>query len=291
VPQNRQTYSEAVSADILDMDKHAHAEQGQVSDPPADRTVSFRGYLNRWLFDVNSPAGRRCNLSITAIIIGSAIASMAGTVEGHDPSWYAAVRWLEIASTWLFASEFLLRLYAAKRPMQYLFGIYGLIDLLTILPMLLFGQANIAFRLLRVVRLIKLLRYFPFLGSLLMSMRSTVEIVLTVICAIALGALVAGNLLYLSEPETFGNAFVGAWWSMVTMAGVGFGDMVPHTVAGRTIAVLLMAVGLFLFAVMTGLVGIKVARAVYRNHACSSCSKNISSDDCFCPHCGSRQSD
>jgi len=52
------------------MDKHAHAEQGQVSNLPTDMDVSFRGHLNRCSFDVNSLAGRRCNISITVIIIG-----------------------------------------------------------------------------------------------------------------------------------------------------------------------------------------------------------------------------
>jgi voltage-gated potassium channel len=58
-----------------------------------------------------------------------------------------------------------------------------------------------------------------------------------------------------ADIESFGDA---VWWSLVTMATVGYGDYVPVTTNGRIVAVGLMVVGISLL----GLVGASVASAV-----------------------------
>jgi voltage-gated potassium channel len=51
-----------------------------------------------------------------------------------------------------------------------------------------------------------------------------------------------------SSIENLGD---GAWWAFVTIATVGYGDMVPVTPAGRAIGIVLMIVGLALVAIIT----------------------------------------
>jgi voltage-gated potassium channel len=48
--------------------------------------------------------------------------------------------------------------------------------------------------------------------------------------------------------RTLGDAL---WWSMATATTVGYGDRFPVTTEGRTIAVLLMFLGVGLFSLMT----------------------------------------
>ena len=43
----------------------------------------------------------------------------------------------------------------------------------------------------------------------------------------------------------------GLWWSAVTMATVGYGDLAPQTIGGRTVAVGTMIVGIGSFSVLT----------------------------------------
>ncbi len=65
---------------------------------------------------------------------------------------------------------------------------------------------------------------------------SFVLILITVI------VLVSSAIISLVEPDfTFGDAL---WWSMVTLTTVGYGDLTPKTLPGRSIAVLIMILGI-----------------------------------------------
>ena len=65
-----------------------------------------------------------------------------------------------------------------------------------------------------------------------------------------LALLVASVLLFIVEgstqPEAFGSIPRAMWWAIATLATVGYGDVVPVTVAGRILAGItaLTAIGL-----------------------------------------------
>ncbi|CAG9620977.1 potassium channel family protein [Sutcliffiella rhizosphaerae] len=52
-----------------------------------------------------------------------------------------------------------------------------------------------------------------------------------------------GAIIHTIEPEEFPNWFDGFWWTIVTTATLGYGDFVPVTVLGRSIAIILILVG------------------------------------------------
>jgi voltage-gated potassium channel len=79
-----------------------------------------------------------------------------------------------------------------------------------------------------------------------------------VILGIALFAVafttIAAALMRLVEPEnypTFGSA---VWWSAQTVSTVGYGDNVPESGAGQTLAVVVMLFGIALVPAITSLV-------------------------------------
>ncbi|PJA31751.1 MAG: hypothetical protein CO187_07710 [Zetaproteobacteria bacterium CG_4_9_14_3_um_filter_53_7] len=191
--------------------------------------------------------------------------------------------------TLLFGLEFIGRCYAARSLRAYLFSFYGVVDMLAILPMLLIGDPNIAIRLLRILRLLKLVRYLRAMRLFISSMRDTMEMLAMVFGGIALGAILAGNMIYTIEPETFSSAFEGAWWSIVTMTTVGYGDVVPHSLAGRAIAVCLMVVGICMFAAVTAVVSVKIARSLHHGVQCHGCGKAIAPEFPYCPYCTAKQ--
>jgi hypothetical protein len=112
----------------------------------------LRTFLNAALFDLSTPLGRRTNASIMGLVVLSVIAAMVSTLQSLPPHLRSAIHQFELAVSVLFMVEYLLRLAVARRPVGYAFSFYGLVDLLTWLPLLL-GQGSAALRLLRIVRL------------------------------------------------------------------------------------------------------------------------------------------
>jgi voltage-gated potassium channel len=73
--------------------------------------------------------------------------------------------------------------------------------------------------------------------------------------------LAAGVAMYFVERgqnERFRGIGDGLWWSIVTLATVGYGDTYPITTAGRVLAAVLMLVGLGILGTVTG----KIAAAL-----------------------------
>jgi voltage-gated potassium channel len=53
------------------------------------------------------------------------------------------------------------------------------------------------------------------------------------------------------DARDFPNIWRALWWSVVTATTVGYGDITPHTVPGRLIAVVLMLVGIGFLSMLT----------------------------------------
>jgi voltage-gated potassium channel len=67
--------------------------------------------------------------------------------------------------------------------------------------------------------------------------------------------LLAGFLVTLVDRKDFPTFGIGVWWAIVTLATVGYGDVVPHTAWGRVIGSIVIIVGVtflsFLIATVT----------------------------------------
>ena len=70
------------------------------------------------------------------------------------------------------------------------------------------------------------------------------------------------------------------------MTTVGYGDIVPVTVAGKIAAAVLMLAGITSFALLTGTVSIKLAELLNDRQICEDCSQPVAPRAKFCPHCG-----
>jgi voltage-gated potassium channel len=67
------------------------------------------------------------------------------------------------------------------------------------------------------------------------------------------------------------------WWSVITMATVGYGDVYPVTALGRFFGMLTALFGIGLFALPTALIGSGFMEELQRKRD----SKTV-----ICPHCG-----
>ena len=70
-------------------------------------------------------------------------------------------------------------------------------------------------------------------------------------------AVVAGLVVHVIDKKDFPTFGIGVWWSIVTLATVGYGDVVPHTAWGRVVGGVVIVLGVtfisFLIAIVTSL--------------------------------------
>jgi voltage-gated potassium channel len=223
------------------------------------------------------------------LIIISVLMSMIATIDSVSIETKRIIHTAEIIITVLFAAEYFARLYTGRWPFTYALSFYGLVDLVAWIPLLLFDHTFLAIRLLRTLRLLKLLRYMRAIRMLFSSMSDVFDLFFVVLAALLVVILVSGNLIFFLEPETFENAYVGCWWSLVTMTTVGYGDLVPQTILGKVQAGVLMLMGITGFALLTGTISVKLADHLQKRQTCGACANQIPINTNYCPHCGVSQ--
>jgi voltage-gated potassium channel Kch len=67
-------------------------------------------------------------------------------------------------------------------------------------------------------------------------------------------ALLAGFVVTLVDRDDFPTFGTGLWWAIVTLATVGYGDVVPHSAWGRVIGSAVILVGVTLISFLTAIV-------------------------------------
>ena len=192
----------------------------------------------------------------------------------------------------LFTVEYFVRLWSARRRLRFIFSIYGLIDLLAILPFLL-GAFDIRFlRLIRWLRILRLARFFEqktwfgqlsgyeglIFGRILFTLFS--------IIFIYSGAIYQAE--HVTNGENFSTFLDAVYFAVVTMTTVGFGDITPVTEAGRGLTIAMILTGIALIPTQVGNFiqqFTKVQNSV--RVTCESCGLlGHETDAQFCRRCG-----
>jgi voltage-gated potassium channel len=129
------------------------------------------------------------------------------------------------------------------------------------LPLL--PAAFAATRLARLVRLLRLVRLAMFGARAIRTERGITSVEGFRFAAVITLLLVAsaGFAVSLVDSHDFSSPWLGVWWAIVTVTTVGYGDVVPHTVAGRALASLLMLGGIGFLSVLTATVASAFLRA------------------------------
>jgi voltage-gated potassium channel len=178
---------------------------------------------------------------------------------------------------------------------------FGVIDLLAILPTyvaLFFPEAYALMdvrilRLLRVFRVLKLVPYVAEYRVLLDALYASRRKILIFLSFVMLVVLLLGTLMYVIEgPENgFTSIPTAVYWAITAVTTVGFGDIVPKTDVGRTIASVMMLIGWGTLAVPTGILSAELTarRVSATTRTCPECLKEgLPPEDKFCGNCGSK---
>jgi voltage-gated potassium channel len=266
------------------------------------------GWRQRWfeiIYRHDTPPSRNFDL----LLILAILASVAVIMLDSDPWLHidhaVALYRIEWGFTLVFTAEYVLRLLVVRRPLRYALSLWGIIDLLSILPTYISmfvpgAQALLVVRILRVLRIFRILKLTRYVeeGSLLMGAlwRSRRKIFLFVSVLLTI-AMIFGALMYVIEGPEYGFSTIptGMYWAIVTMATVGFGDLAPQTAGGRLITSVLILIGYSIIAVPTGIYTAELASGLLRspdkrhdNRGCAACGLEGHEPEAeYCRHCGS----
>ncbi|WP_084650116.1 cyclic nucleotide-gated ion channel [Stappia stellulata] len=272
VPERRRKPDPEPSADV---------SQG----PGARRGRSFKQRVFR-LLELGSsgdPQGQWVDRLLLQFIVLTVILVVLETVPSIERQWEGTLDSFEFVVGAVFLLEYVLRLWVADlhppfrrlKPLQarlrYAVRGEALIDLIAVLPFFLgFLLPAGDFKpliVLRLLRFFKLARYSPALRSLanaVMSERHALGASLVIIFGVM---LLAATGMYLVErtvqPDALGTIPNAMWWALATLTTVGYGDVVPVTVAGKLLGGLVMLMGYGLFALPIGIIATAFAREIH----------------------------
>ncbi|XP_061603041.1 potassium voltage-gated channel subfamily S member 3b [Cololabis saira] len=190
-----------------------------------------------------------------------------------------------------FSAEFIIRLIVAPSRMKFLGNPLNIIDVASILPFYAtlaletadeetaeenedlenVGRVVQILRLMRVLRILKLARHSIGLRALGATVRHSYHEVGLLILFLSVGISIFSALIYFAEKEEehtdLGSIPSGWWWATITMTTVGYGDMVPVTLAGKLVATLCIICGLLVVALPISIIFNKFSKYYQRNKA------------------------
>lgn len=257
-------------------------------------------HLYEIIFEADTPLGKLFDIALLISILTSVIAVMLESVSFIDERFHKELRIIEWIFTIGFSIEYVLRIVTSKKPFNYIFSFYGIIDLLAIIPtylsLIVVGSQTLvvirAIRLLRVFRIFKLARYIGEGKYLIAAMKASGAKITVFLGAVLSMTVVMGTLMYLIEGHDHGFTSIprSIYWAIVTMTTVGYGDISPQTAFGQFIASIVMITGYAIIAVPTGIVSVELSRGADVNvntQVCTNCGFDDHDDDAtYCKKCG-----
>jgi voltage-gated potassium channel len=265
---------------------------------PAD---GWRAALYAIIFESDTPKGRAFDLALIGDILLSVLVVVLSSVKpiaDKYGDWLHAGEW---CFTILFTIEYIARCLCEQRPLVYARSFFGVIDLLSILPSyvsLFVPAAHVVLgvrilRLLRIFRILKLTLYiqeYSMLGDALLASRRKIFVFLSVVFLIV---FLLGTVMYVVEGPANGYTSIptAVYWAISTMTTVGFGDLVPKTDIGRTIASFMMLLGWGILAVPTGIISSEIShqrgQRLLDLRVCPAChSSGHDAAARYCKDCG-----
>ena len=223
-------------------------------------------FLRKVVLENDTRAGKFFDLFIQAMIIVSIISFSVETLPNLSAGLKKTLRTLEYFVVIVFSIEYFLRVVLSKKPYQFIFSFFGVIDFLSVLPFYVSTGVDLrSLRAFRLLRLFKLFRYSKSIKRVKSAFKiARQELTLFTSLTIILLYLSAVGIHYFEkdvQPEKFSSIFHSLWWSVCTLATVGYGDVYPVTTGGKIFTFLILMIGLGIIAIPAGIIASALSRA------------------------------
>lgn len=250
-------------------------------------TLAWRARVHEVIGDEAPDSGERA--AVRWLMIALIVVSVAGvaleTVEplrARHAAWLMAV---ELVTITLFTLDYVLRVWTAperepgadaapwRARLAYVASPLGVIDVLAVLPAyaaLVLPIPGDWLRVLRLARLLKMARYFPALSLFIAVLKNERRALLAALLVVLILLVLESGIMFVLEREAQPQAFASVphamWWSIVTIATVGYGDVTPVTLPGRIFAGIVMILGIAMFAAPAGILASGFAAELRRRN-------------------------
>ena len=216
-------------------------------------------------------------LAVLTSVAAFVVQSLPQFVFSTAPAWTA----VEVVCVVVFTAELAARVLCAPSARAFCCAPLNLVDVLAILPFYVELAAGGALgasgagvlrmlRLARIFRVFKVARYLPWVRVFSAALAQSVQPLLMLVLIILIGVVIFASLMYYAErgdwdaatgtwmraddfgdvsPSPFSSIPAAMWWAVITMTTVGYGDMFPVTLLGRTIATVAALSGVLVVAV------------------------------------------
>lgn len=225
--------------------------------------------------DPKDPLCRAFSIFIVSLILLNVVCIVLESMEELERQYRELFLLIEISSTLVFATEYLMRLWScvesnqkigasasnSKKRLKYVLSPMAIVDLVAFLPSLLqvlFPGIDLRFlRILRLLRVFKLTRYFStfeLLFNVLHEERKNLAGIFVILIVIL---VMAASALYLVErdvqPDKFGSIPEAMWWAIAALTTVGYGDVYPQSYLGQVLGSLVTILGIGMVALPSGI--------------------------------------
>lgn len=284
---------------------------------PRENRPSHAGWrrdLYDIIFEADTPLGKAFDIALIVAILGSVAIVMLDSVESIAAVHHDTLYMLEWDFTILFTIEYMLRLICVRDKRRYATSFFGVIDLLAVLPTYLTiilpgGQYLLVIRILRLLRIFRILKLVQYLSEadlLIRALRESQRKITLFLFTVLNLVVILGSVMYVVESSNpqFTSIPQSIFWAIVTITTVGYGDIIPTTFLGKTIASLVMIIGYSIIAVPTGIITQSIIRVSNKedkakiveqtkgnmfSKKCPGCAfQGHDLDAAYCKRCGER---
>lgn len=221
----------------------------------------------------------RFDIFIYVLIAANIIAMVLESHEFIKREIGVFLYYFELISILIFTLEYFYRIYLSyvdnqwKGVRSYVFSFFGIIDLISIVPFYIKQFVLLDGRFFRILRLFRLSRIFK-LGRDSKSLKLFIkaltavknELKFTLFLSLLSIVFSASAIYFLeneAQPEVFSSITASLWWATVSLATVGYGDVVPVTVWGKVFAGIISLIGIGIVAIPTGIISASFVEEIH----------------------------
>ncbi|XP_028854247.1 potassium voltage-gated channel subfamily D member 3-like [Denticeps clupeoides] len=185
---------------------------------------------------------------------------------------------MDTACVMVFTVEYLMRLFAAPSRYRFMRSVMSIIDVVAILPYYIglvmtdnedVSGAFVTLRVFRVFRIFKFSRHSQGLRILGYTLKSCASELGFLLFSLTMAIIIFATVMFYAEKGSSSSKFTSIpasfWYTIVTMTTLGYGDMVPKTIAGKIFGSICSLSGVLVIALPVPVIVSNFSRIYHQN--------------------------